>query len=443
MQHNKVDILGAGLVGSLLSLLLAKKGGNVNVFEKRGDPRTGIFSGGRSINLALSHRGIRALQVAGAYESIREQLIPMKGRMMHDLHGNLTLQPYGTEDQFINSVSRAGLNQLLITQAEAEGAVFHFSHTCKLVDLEKTSATFQTENGRLTRTPDVIIGADGAYSVLRKSMQKTDRFNFQQHYIEHGYKELSIEPKNGDFALEPNYLHIWPRGNFMLIALPNPDRSFTCTLFFPFEGELSFAALQQKEQIATFFGKWFPDVIPLMPDYLRQFQANREASLVTIKAGPWVRNQSMLIGDASHAIVPFYGQGMNAGFEDCRLFMEWGERLNFDWSKLLPYFYQHRKADADAIADLAMRNFVEMRDKVADDRFLAIKRLEARLQEVYKEWVPLYTMVTFTDIPYRDALSIGLIQEKILRELPADFDPETIDLKGLMETFSTARQAFQ
>ncbi|WP_421891212.1 FAD-dependent oxidoreductase [Marinoscillum sp.] len=440
MEHKEISILGAGLVGSLLAALLSQKGFGIDVFEMRGDPRSQKIGEGRSINLALSHRGITALKQAGVFEKIEPTLIPMMGRMIHDLQGNLNFQSYGRASQHINSVSRSGLNKLLIDHAESHGVNFHFGHKCGQVDLDGMVMDFEGASD-LSVLSKVLIGADGAFSMLRRAMEKTDRFNFHQHYIEHGYKELHIPAINGTFAMEPNNLHIWPRGNFMLIALPNPDCSFTCTLFFPFEGDLSFESLKDDGAVWQFFETYFQDVLPLIPDLVTQFQTNPTASLVTIKTSPWAKGRSLLIGDASHAIVPFYGQGMNAGFEDCRLFMEWGEKLDFDWDKLLPYFSKHRKADADAIADLAMKNFVEMRDKVADDRFVAIKKLESRLQEAYPDsWIPLYSMVTFSDIPYSKAKKLGELQEQIMRALPADFDPMGHPLAPIIEEFNALKK---
>jgi len=440
MEHKEISILGAGLVGSLLAALLSQKGFGVDVFEMRGDPRSQKIGEGRSINLALSHRGITALKRAGVFEKIEPALIPMMGRMIHDLKGNLNFQSYGRASQHINSVSRSGLNNILIDHAESHGVNFHFGHKCSQVDLESMVMDFDDPSVRSVSS-EVLIGADGAFSMLRRALEKTDRFNFHQHYIEHGYKELHIPAVNGTFAMEPNNLHIWPRGSFMLIALPNPDCSFTCTLFFPFEGDLSFDSLKDDASVLQFFETYFQDVLPLIPDLVAQFQTNPTASLVTIKTSPWVKNRSLLIGDASHAIVPFYGQGMNAGFEDCRLFMEWGEKLKFDWDKLLPYFSKHRKADADAIADLAMKNFVEMRDKVADERFVAIKKLESRLQEAYPDsWIPLYSMVTFSDIPYSKAKKLGELQEQIMRALPDDFDPMSHPLVPIIESFNALKK---
>ena len=444
MRSDQVNILGAGLVGSLLAALLARRGFEIKVFEKRHDPRKAKIAEGRSINLALSDRGIKALRMAGAYEPLLENLIPMKGRMMHDVACTQSFLPYGTSGQCIYSVSRSGLNRLLIDVAEGAGASFLFDHRCESVDLKSMTANFRINEQIRNASSNVLIGADGAFSALRNTFLQQDRFSFEQHYIDYGYKELSIQPEGNEFALEPNYLHIWPRKKFMLIALPNPDRSFTCTLFLPFNGEISFSSLKNESQVRQFFEAQFPDALGLIPDLMEQFDANPTSSLVTIKSAPWVYHNCLLIGDAAHAIVPFYGQGMNAGFEDCQLFMEWGERMKFDWGKLLPYFSENRKRDADAIAELALKNFVEMRDKVADQRFLDIKKVEARLHETYPDsWIPLYSMVTFSEMPYSEALYRGKIQEKIMNDLPDSFDPYTVDLKPIMERFNAAARGAQ
>jgi kynurenine 3-monooxygenase len=436
-KENKIVIVGSGLVGSLLAVLLVKKGFNVSLYEKRNDPRVGPVQAGRSINLALSHRGIRALEMAGVFEKIKPQLIPMRGRMMHDEKSELTFQPYGTEDQFINSVSRGELNRLLIEEAEAHGVNIHFGHLCTDVNFEGTEAVFQKPKGNTSVKAELIIGTDGAFSAVRGAFEKTDRFNYSQYYIEHGYKELSMPSVNGDFAMEPNYLHIWPRHSFMLIALPNPDKTFTCTLFFPFEGPESFSSIKSDEEIVDFFRKNFPDVISKIPDFIHQFKNNPTSSLVTVRCYPWVRNQTLLLGDAAHAIVPFYGQGMNAGFEDCRLLMEMAEQKKFNWNEVLPAFQKMRKPDADGIADLALKNFVEMRDRVADDKFLLRKKLEAKLHAKFPEkWVPQYTMVTFTDTPYSEAWRIGKLQddimEKVLADIGTEADLETLDLAAIV-----------
>lgn len=442
MNSARIHILGAGLVGALLGTLLARKGFEVHISEKRRDPRLYPPDSGRSINLALSHRGIRSLKMAGVLERVSPLLVPVHGRMMHGPAGQLTSQPYGSQGQCIYSVPRAALNKVLIEAATDAGATLGFGEKCEEVNLPHTAVTLSGRAGTYQRQSDLLIGADGAFSAVRTEMMKTDRFDYAQQYIAHGYKELTIPALNEDFALDPNFLHIWPRKRFMLIALPNTDRSFTCTLFFPFEGEFSFAALQSTSDVQAFFEQEFADVIPLMPNFVTQFQENPTASLVTIRCAPWYRHRALLIGDACHAIVPFYGQGMNAGFEDCRILMELGEQMNFDWDKLLPAFSNQRKPDTDAIGELAMQNFVEMRDRVADERFLKIKKLEARLHQVYpNDWIPLYTMVTFSDMPYREAATLGSIQAKLAENLPADFDPETHPLEPLMEAFNIAKKA--
>ncbi len=424
-------------MGSLLSIFLAKRGFEVEVCEKRADPRRHDKQGGRSINLALSDRGILALEKAGVMEALEHTLIPMKGRMIHNFDGKLSFQPYGKSNQAINSVSRSLLNEVLISEAEKSGVIFSFEHRCEDVDFDNTKAVFSTKSGMQEKYADVIIGADGAFSALRGKMQHTDRFNYSQDYIPHGYKELSIAG-NGDFKLEPHALHIWPRGQFMLIALPNVDKSFTCTLFLPFEGEQSFASLQSEQKVIEFFSGLFPDTIPLIPNLTEQFFTNPTSSLVTVKCFPWFKNKCLLLGDASHAIVPFYGQGMNAGFEDCRIFDEMMEVYYPDWEGLFAAFQRRRKPDTDAIAKLALDNFIEMRDRVADEGFLWQKKVEALLHEKYPDrWVPLYTMVTFSNMPYSRAMSIGQKQEMAMRKIrevyPMSTPPEAIDLEKIFE----------
>jgi kynurenine 3-monooxygenase len=420
-KKKHIAIVGAGLVGTLLSVYMAKRGYKVSVFERRADMRKGKAEAGRSINLALSTRGIRALEEVGVAEAIKKVAIPMTGRMMHDLKGNLTYLPYGKEGQFINSVSRSGLNMVLMDEAEKHGVNLFFNHRCLGLDFEKTSLTLQAigSAGSQIFDFDVIIGADGAFSAVRSTMQVTDRFNYSQEYIDHGYKELHIPPEAGKLLKEKNALHIWPRESFMMIALPNPDDSFTCTLFFPFEGSDSFAALQRNDQILRFFNTNFPDAVPLIPDLLGDFHQNPTSSLVTIKCFPWKRNNTLLIGDAAHAVVPFYGQGMNAGFEDCRILNNLLDKHHDNWNKVLDEFQSLRKADADAIAQLAMDNFIEMRDLVADPEFLLRKKIEAKLHELYPQrWIPLYSMVTFNDnIRYSEAQAIGRKQTEIMAEV--------------------------
>ena len=415
--------MGAGLAGSLLSSLLARQGYQVSVYEKRDDPRKAAATEGRSINLALSLRGWEALSRAGIDKQIQQQAIPMKGRMVHSPEGTTQLQPYGKEGQAIYSVSRAELNKLLINQSEETGVNFYFQHVCREVDMDNNSLHFQTSAGKKEVQADLLIGADGAFSVLRSALQKTARFNYSQHFIEHGYKELTIPPTaGGDFAMEPHALHIWPRGGFMLIALPNPDKSFTCTLFLSYEGDKSFAGLSNEAQVLQFFQKNFPDTIPLMPELTTEFFRNPLSDLVTVRAYPWTYNgRQVLIGDAAHAIVPFYGQGMNAAFEDCRILSEMLEEGK-DFTEVVHRFQQQRKPDADAIADLALQNFVEMRDLVADDRFVERKKIEAELHRRFPEkWVPLYSMVTFSHRRYSEALSIGQQQDRIMEKVMDEY----------------------
>ena len=419
-MHKNIAIIGAGLVGALLAIYLKKLGYEVTIFERRHDLRDGITDEGRSINLALSNRGIRTLEEVGLASEVKKITIPMHGRMMHALDGTLTFQPYGKQGQFINSISRGDLNRLLIETAESKGAKFHFNNRVSHVDLVDTSVAVESNGSSRIFKYDAIVGADGAFSVVRHAMLFTERYDFSQDFIDHGYKELQIPAgENGSFNLEKNALHIWPRESFMLIALPNPDGSFTCTLFFPFEGELSFNSLQSDEAIRSFFSKNFPDAMKLMPGLINEFKKNTTSSLVTMKCYPWIKNKTLLIGDAAHAIVPFYGQGMNSGFEDCRILNELLHLHHDDWDKAIMLFQQLRKPDTDAIAHLALDNFIEMRDLVADDEFLLRKKIEAKLHELYPDqWIPLYSMVTFhDDIRYSEALRIGAKQKKIMDEV--------------------------
>ncbi|HMP99557.1 MAG TPA: NAD(P)/FAD-dependent oxidoreductase [Cyclobacteriaceae bacterium] len=427
MNTKSVAICGAGLVGSLLAIYLKRRGYDISVFERRPDMRKANIGGGRSINLALSNRGLQALHEVGLEKEVRKMATPMHGRMMHDEQGNLNFQAYGKEGQFINSISRGGLNMLMMTKAEEMGAKFYFEHKIEKVDFEQTSITFSqqtTADSRQsadnTKSFDLIIGADGAFSAVRSAMQITDRFNYSQSYIEHGYKELSIPAADdGSFQLEKNALHIWPRKKFMLIALPNLDASFTVTLFLSMEGEISFAELEKDEEILDFFKKYFPDALNKIPDLIHEFRSNPTSSLVTVRCYPWVKNKTFLIGDAAHAIVPFYGQGMNAGFEDCFVLNALLDRYQDNWEKVLPEYQQLRKPDGDAIAELALNNFIEMRDKVADPKFLLQKKIEAKLHAHYPDkWIPLYTMVTFSEeMRYSQALRQGNKQQAIMDEV--------------------------
>jgi kynurenine 3-monooxygenase len=422
-RSKEVIILGAGLVGSLLSIYLAKRGYKVNIFERRPDMRNTEISAGKSINLALSERGWLGLKGVGIEKNIRKISIPMHGRMIHGVDRSLTFQPYGEKGQSIYAASRGVLNSEMMTLAEKHGVNIHFNEKCVSADLKSGSAWFENqENGSgYSVEGDLIFGADGAFSVARLNMQlSTDRFEYSQSYLEHGYKELVIPAgAKGKFLMEKNALHIWPRGGYMLIALPNLDGSFTCTLFFPMKGKESFESVRDKKSCQSFFKKVFPDVVPLMPGLLDDFFTNPTGSLVTVRCFPWtVADKACLIGDAAHAIVPFYGQGMNCGFEDCTVLEKLMNKYNDDWKKILPEFERLRKPDADAIAELAVMNFFEMRDKVGDPSFLLRKKIEAKIHKKYpSKWLPLYSQVTFSHTPYSEALKNGRRQDEIMDQV--------------------------
>ena len=433
-MKKSVTIVGAGLVGSLLSIYLSKRGYKVNVFERRGDMRLETMSAGRSINLALSDRGWRGLEGVGIADEIKKIAIPMYGRFIHHKDGTNAYQPYGKDNQAIYSVSRADINMKLMDLAEQQENVnIQFNKKCTLINRKDLAITFEDNLTKETSnsSADLLFGADGAFASSRLSIQlQSDRFEYNQHYIDCGYKELIIPAgKNGDFLLDKNALHIWPRGSFMMIALPNPDGNFTCTLFLPFEGEKSFFNLKTDKQVEEFFKSEFSDAFILMPTLISDFKTNATASLVTVKCAPWVfDNKIGLIGDAAHAIVPFYGQGMNCGFEDCVVLNELIEKHNDDWDIIFPEYEQLRKPDGDAIADLAIANFVEMRDKTADPKFILQKKIEAKFSQHYPDkWIPLYSMVTYSPhIRYSTALKEGQKQQKIMDEIMALNDIESI-----------------
>ena len=433
-MKKSVTIVGAGLVGSLLSIYLSKRGYKVNVFERRADMRLETMSAGRSINLALSDRGWRGLEGVGIADDIKKISIPMYGRFIHHKDGTNAYQPYGKDNQAIYSVSRADINMKLMDLAEQQENVnIQFNKKCTLINRKDLAITFEDNLTKETShtSADLLFGADGAFASSRLSIQlQSDRFEYNQHYIDCGYKELIIPAGiNGEFLLDKNALHIWPRGSFMMIALPNPDGNFTCTLFLPFEGEKSFSNLKTDKQIEDFFKSEFSDAFTLMPTLISDFKTNATASLVTVKCFPWVfDNKIGLIGDAAHAIVPFYGQGMNCGFEDCVVLNELIEKHNDDWDIIFPEYEQLRKPDGDAIADLAIANFVEMRDKTADPKFILQKKIEAKFSQHYPDkWIPLYSMVTYSPhIRYSTALKEGQKQQKIMDEIMAFNNIESI-----------------
>jgi len=423
MIEKKFTLAGAGLVGSLFAIYLAKKGHRVDVFERRKDMRTETIGVGKSINLALSNRGWKALAGVGIDDEVKKMAIPMYKRVMHALDGTLTNQAYGKDGEAIYSVSRGGLNALLMDLAEREEKVnIHFNKKCIDVNLKEASSTFvDTFTKEITKVKaDHVVGADGIFSAVRTQMQRQDRFNYEQRYIEHGYKELVIPAnEDGTHQLEMNALHIWPRGTYMLIALPNLDGSFTCTLFFPFKGKYSFESLTDDTSILSFFKEVFPDVVSLMPTLLQDFKGNPTSSLGIIRCFPWtVEDKVMLIGDASHATVPFYGQGMNSGFEDCSVFNDLMEQYGDDWEACFKAYELARKENGDAIQDLSIHNFMVMRDKTADPKFLLQKKIEKHFSTKHPDkWLPLYSMVTFSDIPYAEAWRLGQKQEDMMAEI--------------------------
>jgi kynurenine 3-monooxygenase len=418
-----ITLIGAGLNGPLLAIGLVRRGFRVKIYERRPDMRRVRISAGRSINLALSTRGIHALSQAGLWDEMRKIIIPMKGRMMHSVTSELTFQPYGKDEaEVINSISRAELNIALMNAAEAQGVEIMFQQRCTGIDLRTGTLRLrdeQTGESRI-RESHVVIGCDGSASAIRSEMLKLNRFNYSQQYLDYGYKELTIPAgPGGEHVLETNALHIWPRGNYMLIALPNVDGTFACILFLPFDGPDSFAQLDTHSDVSEFFRSRFPDVVPLMPDLANNFFTNPTGAMVTIKCSPWhVEGRALLLGDAAHAIVPFFGQGINCGFEDCSCLLALIDQHGPDWSRIFMEFEKARKVNTDAITDLAIENFVEMRDRVADAKFLFRKKVELALETRYpKLFVPKYAMVTFHRIPYATALERGCVQDRMLTEL--------------------------
>lgn len=423
-MSKKITIAGAGLVGSLEAIYMAKRGHKVSIYERRSDMRQAELVAGRSINLALSTRGWTALKKVGIDEEVRKMAIPMPKRIMHAQDGTLSEQPYGQDGEAIYSVSRGGLNVLLMDLAEREENVdLHFRHKLLSTDLKTAQAVFEDEKGteKIVKA-DVLIGADGTYSTVRNHMMRQDRFQFSQHYIEHGYKELTI-PANADGShqIETNALHIWPRGNYMLIALPNTDGSYTCTLFFPYEGEYSFESLKTPKQVLDFFKEVFPDVVPLIPTLVEDYFNNPTASLSIMRCYPWaVSDKVLLIGDSAHATVPFYGQGMNAGFEGCYVLDQLMEQYGDDWKACFDAYSKYRKPDGDGVQDLSMHNFIVMRDKTADPKFLLQKKIELKFSKKHPEkWLPLYSMVSFSNIRYSEAWKIGQQQEALMQKIMA------------------------
>ena len=416
-----IAIVGSGLVGSLLAIYLRKSGHKVTVFDRRPDIRTITFSG-RSINLAMSNRGWNALQKVGIDDEIRKIAIPLYQRAMHVIGEPLYFQKYGKDDEAIWSTSRGVLNKKMIDLAEASGVTFRFNEKVWDVDLPEAKLfTGETEKREWKEYGyDLIFGCDGAFSRVRHKMQRHSRFDYSQKFIDVGYKELTILPnEDGTHKMDDHSFHIWPRGKFMLIAMPNLDGSFTCTLFLPFEGEVSFESITTREQAKTFFSTYFPNVLPDLENVIEDFFRNPTSAMVTTKCFPWTYSDKVaLVGDSAHAIVPFYGQGMNAGFEDIQILSELMEKYGDAWETIFRDYQELRKPNADAIAELSYRNFMEMSLKTADPNFLLQKKIERHFAKKHPDkWIPVYSRVTFSDRPYSEALAIGDAQEKIMQEV--------------------------
>jgi len=429
----KFVLIGSGLAGGLLAAYLGRRGHDVDLYERRADPREGNIVGGRSINLALSTRGIYALEQLGIADEVLRHAIPMRGRMIHDKSGALHFSPYDRDpNKFINSIGRAALNTTVIEAAQRYPSVrVHFNHRCTNVDLdfataklapfgvaEAVSAANPQQQVAIHARGDAVIGVDGAFSAVRQSMQKKiSGFEYDESYLAHGYKELTIPPApDGSWRMEKEALHIWPRKSFMMIALPNPDGSFTCTLFWEFEGPCSFASIKTDDAIRHFFEEEFPDAVPLMPSLLDDFKTNPTGSLVTIRCAPWFyKDKIALVGDAAHAVVPFYGQGMNAAFEDCVVLDKCLAEFPEDRQRAFADYFARRKENTEALANLAVQNFIEMRDKTASKAFRAKKKLDHLLEGLLPGiYLPLYTMVTFTRIPYSAGARRARLQDRIV-----------------------------
>jgi len=438
---SNVVVIGAGLAGSLLAIYLAKRGIAVDVFEARGDMRLEKVAAGRSINLALSDRGIAALREVGMDEYMLAEAIPMDGRMIHSVSGETKLLPYsGRKGEYINSVSRAGLNIALMNEAEKhDGVQFVFNE--RSVDFDCSWGEVMFKSGR-SRRADTVIATDGAGSMVRQAMERQlSNFEMSSIFLEHGYKELHIPAgSGGEFLLEKNALHIWPRHQFMMIALPNFDGSFTCTLFLAHKSgsgaQPSFDHLTDTDSLLGFFNREFSDAVPLMPTLVEDFFENPTGELGTVKCWPWnVGGKGLLLGDSAHAVVPFYGQGMNCAFEDVRVLDSLIEEHGTDWEIVYEEYGRLRKINTDAIADMAEENFYEMRDRVADPVFQRKRELETKLEQTYSDYFSKYSMVTFReDLPYSVAKEKGNAQDRLLMDICSQVDDVgNIKLSDVME----------
>ncbi len=444
----RIDLVGSGLCGPLAASVLAARGFEVHAWDRRPDPRVHALAAGRSINLALSVRGLAALDLLGLREEALRISLPMKGRLLHDREGQTTFVPYGSRPQdAIRSISRGGLNQLLLSHAEGRGASLHFSRRLKLADPAKGRLVFQREeNGQKEELNSPhILGCDGSASVLRAALEEqAGSFRGGTEWLEHGYKELEMPPAaDGGFRMREDCLHIWPRGEHMLIALPNLDRSFTCTLFMPHEGWPGFNGLEDPGVLETFFREEFPDAFAQIPDLCEQYARNPVGKLGTVRCAPWhLRDRLLLIGDAAHAVVPFFGQGMNCAFEDVSELDRQLEAFPDNLGQAFARTFEHRKENADAIARMALENYVEMRDTVADPLFQLMKQVEHRLEaELPDRFLSRYSMVSFSRIPYRLAWERGEIQAALLRRFcRGKASLEEVDLAAVKEAVNQELQ---
>lgn len=419
-QRN-IAIIGSGLVGSLLSIYLKNNGHKVTIFDRRPDIRTVEFSG-RSINLAMSNRGWKTLRNAGLEDEIKKIAIPLYQRALHVNNKPVYFQKYGGDGEAIWSISRGILNRKMIDLAEDFGVKFRFNE--KVWDVSLPEAKIFTGKSEKSKWKeyqyDIVFGCDGAFSRVRHRMQRRSRFDYSQDFIDVGYKELTIPPnEDGTHRLDKNSFHIWPRGNFMLIAMPNIDGSFTCTLFLPFEGKVSFETINSEKEAKAFFKEYFPNVRKEIEDLTKSFMENPTSAMVTMKCYPWTYwDKVALVGDAAHAVVPFYGQGMNAGFEDISVLSDLMNEFGDDWETIFTTYQKVRKPNADAIAELSYRNFMEMSSKTADSNFLLQKKIEKHFSKKHPDkWIPVYSRVTFSDRPYAEALEIGDYQERIMKRI--------------------------
>ena len=435
-------IVGAGLVGSLWAVYLSKAGYKVTIVEMRSDLRKADISAGKSINLALSKRGWTAFKQVGVEKEIEEIAIPMYGRTMHANDGAITHQPYGQEGQAIYSVSRAGINCKMMDIAEKYGdATILYQKKCIDANLNEGLVVLEdTQTGEVSEIKaDVVFAADGAFSAVRyRALQKLDRFNYSQMYIEDGYREILLPAnEDGSYKLEKNRLHIWPRGRFMLIALPNEDGSFTCTLFMPHDNyKYNFEMLKTPEDVRNFFKEVFPDFYEMMPNIGEAWGDHPLSSLAITRCYPWHAGKFALMGDAAHATVPFYGQGMNCGFEDCVAMWDLMQKHNEDWDKVFDEYSKVRKAEGDGLQDLSLHNYHVMRDYVADPKFLLQKKFEGRIEQLYPDkYVPLYSQVSFTNIPYSEAWTKGMEQDKKAREIIENNDIQSMFDNGTIDDF--------